>query len=301
VRNYFIYFPDHRDQDPWECAATSAGFTKVLSNSPYPPVRHPVDHHFNWNDGRVLQAYQIVYVTAGQGSFESDATNTRMKIKPGTVMLLFPGIRHRYAPDPNVGWTEHWVECRGRCFDRARELGIIRPERPILRLGLSPDLLYCFQRCHALAQRRGRNDQAMLSTLSLHVLSVLQWSTRMAGPSARRMDEIVLEAQLALEKPYQRPANLEQFAQEMHVSYSSFRQAFKKRAGLSPKQYQLQIRLQKAQEFLLNTSKSVKEIADILGFDSAYHLSHQFKKYLGTAPSVWRTRSQIGWPMIDDR
>ncbi len=291
MQNYFIYLPDRREQDPWDCVATSAGFTKVHAKSLYPPVRHPVDHHFSWEDGRVLQAYQIVYVVEGLGYFESEATNGRIRIKPGTVILLFPGIRHRYAPDREAGWTEHWIECRGRCFDRACEMAIIRPERPVLRVGISPDLLSCFQRCHALAQRRGLNDQAMLSTLGLHLLSILQASSRTRDQTSRRIDEVVQEAQFLIERTYQRMANLEQFALELKVSYSSLRQAFKTRTGLSPKQYQLQIRLQKAQEFLLNTSKSVKEIAEILGFDSAYHLSNQFKKYLGVAPSIWKARS----------
>jgi hypothetical protein len=35
-----------------------------------------------------------------------------------------------------------------------------------------------------------------------------------------------------------------------------------KRTGTSPKQYQLQIRLQKAQDLLVNTSKTVAEIAE---------------------------------------
>jgi AraC-like DNA-binding protein len=74
------------------------------------------------------------------------------------------------------------------------------------------------------------------------------------------------------------------------VGYSYFRQAFKAQTGLSPKQYQLQIRLQKAQDLLANTSKSVGEIAEILGFNTAYHLSSQFKQHIGLAPQIWRNK-----------
>jgi AraC-like DNA-binding protein len=291
VRNYFIYLPDRRSQDPWECVATSAGFTKVLAGSPYPPVRHPVDHHFSWASGRVLQAYQIIYITTGRGYFESEATPARTRIESGSIVLLFPGVRHRYAPDPKTGWVEHWIECRGSCFDRAKEKGLIKPERPILRVGISPDLMNCFQRCHTLAQRRGSDNQAMLSTLGLHLLSALQPAFKSRNNYARRIDEIILEAQSLIEGTYQEALSMEQLARRLHIGYSYFRQAFKAHTGLGPKQYQLQIRLQKAQEFLLNTSKSVKEIAEILGFDSAYHLSNQFKKHLGLAPRIWKARS----------
>jgi AraC-like DNA-binding protein len=83
-------------------------------------------------------------------------------------------------------------------------------------------------------------------------------------------------------------------ARELHIGHSSFRQAFKAQTGLSPKQYQLQIRLQKVQEFLGNTSKSVGEIAEILGFNTAFHLSNQFKKHVGLAPQIWRKRLERG-------
>ena len=85
---------------------------------------------------------------------------------------------------------------------------------------------------------------------------------------------------------------MQELARELNVGYSHFRQAFKERTGLSPKQYQTRTRIRKAQDFLANTSKSVKEIAEILGFDSPFHLSNQFKAHLGTAPQKWRLKLQ---------
>ena len=84
--------------------------------------------------------------------------------------------------------------------------------------------------------------------------------------------------------------SVEHVARELNVGYSAFRQAFKAQTGVSPKQYQLQIRLAKAQDFLANTPKSVGEIAEILGFDSPFHLSKQFKDATGLAPQIWRTK-----------
>jgi AraC-like DNA-binding protein len=205
-------------------------------------------------------------------------------------MILFPGVWHRYSPDPKTGWVENWIECRGKSFDRARAVGLLRPERAILRVGLLPDLLQCFERCHALAQRHSGGIQAMLSTMGLHILSILQGVPKSRRNLRRHIDERIQRAQLLIARRYHETIIVEQLARELHIGYSSFRQAFKAQTGLSPKQYQLQIRLQKAQEFLANTSKSVGEIAEILGFNTAYHLSNQFKKHVGLAPQIWRKR-----------
>ena len=287
--NAYLGIP-RKQQDPWECTATSVGYERVQPGSPYPPRRHPVDHHFDWDHGRVLSAYQLVYVIEGQGVFESEVSPNRHRIEAGAVMTLFPGVWHRYAPDLKTGWVEQWIECSGRAFDRARSAGLLRPERPVWRVGLPPELLQAFERCHALAQQRSAGVQALLSTMGLHLLSVLLSTIQRHPGAPRPMDHKIQQAQGLLARRYHERLSVEQLARELNVSYSSFRQAFKARTGISPKQYQLQIRLHKAQDFLANTPKSVGEIADILGFDSAFHLSKQFKDSTGTAPQAWRRR-----------
>jgi AraC-like DNA-binding protein len=288
MTNYFVYLPDRRDQGPWECTATSAGYERVPPGSPYPPRRHPVDHHFTWANGRVLPAYQIVYITEGKGYFESEVSPQKQIIEGGCVFILFPGIWHRYSPEPKTGWVENWIECRGNAFDRAQGAKLLCPERAVLRVGLLPDLLQCFERCHALAQRRSAETQAMLSTMGLHILSILHGVQGLYGSLRQQIDERIQRAQLIIAARYHEHIIVEQLARDLHVGYSYFRQAFKAQTGISPKQYQLQIRLQKAQDLLANTSKSVSEIAEILGFNTAYHFSSQFKQHVGLAPQSWR-------------
>jgi AraC-like DNA-binding protein len=250
-----------------------------------------VDHHFDWDQGRVLLAYQLVYVIEGQGTFESEVSPKRHGIEPGVVMTLFPGVWHRYAPDPQTGWVEQWIECRGPAFDRARAAGLLRPERPVWSVGFPSELLQGFERCHALAQQRSSGVQSLLSTMGLHLLSVLPRAARRHRHAPRHIEQIIRQAQSLLALRCHERLSVEQLARELNVSYSSFRQAFKAQTGISPKQYQLQTRLDKAQDFLANTPKSIGEIAEILGFDSPFHLSKQFKSSIGLAPQMWRKKS----------
>ena len=266
------------------------GYERVPPGSPYPPRRHPIDHHFNWENGRVLAGYQFVYVIDGRGIFESDVSTKRFTIEAGTVMILFPGVWHRYAPECEIGWVEQWIECIGEAFDRAANSGLLRPERPILHVGFPHDLLQAFDRCHALAQQRAIGFQSLLSTMGLHLLAILLRAGRGHPGAPRLIEHKIQEAQRILACRYHEELNMEELARELKVSYSSFRQAFKAQTGISPKQYQIQLRLHKAQDFLANTPKSISEIAEILGFDSAFHFSKQFKDSIGLAPLAWRKR-----------
>jgi len=111
-----------------------------------------------------------------------------------------------------------------------------------------------------------------------------------ASCAPRLVEHKIQEAQRILARRYHEELSMEKLARDLNVSYSSFRQAFKAQTGISPKQYQIQIRLHKAQDFLANTPKSIGEIAEILGFDSGFHFSKQFKDSIGVAPLAWRKR-----------
>jgi AraC-like DNA-binding protein len=292
--NYFLYLPETGVRGIYPAIATAAGFTQIPPGTPYPPQRHPLDHHFTWSAGRVLRAFQIVYITQGSGSFESGESSRSQSIEPGTLFVLFPGVWHRYAPDIKTGWTEHWIECRGPAFEKARKQGILRPDRPLLRVGMNRDLIDTFELCHRWARRASPARVGALSTLGLHLLAVLEGADFSSSPPSH-VDLMVERVQNIILERFQERLDMRELAQSLAVGYSSLRQTFKARTGLSPKQFQLHIRLHRAKDLLADTDKSVKEIADLLGFDSPYHFSGQFKKRVGISPRKWR--EQLGTPM----
>ena len=289
VKNYFVYLPAESPSSVWGCVATSAGFTQTQPGKPYPPQRHPLDHHFDWDQGRVLQNYQIILITAGAGTFESAAVPGRQAVGPGSVLLLFPGVWHRYRPEHESGWVEHWIECKGSVFDAAVAAGLIQPTRCLLNSGSTSDLRVCFERCHSLAQQGALANQDLLSTLGLHMLALVGHLRRPERGFEKAVDEIVEQARSQLAFRCDRPLELPALAAELGISYSHLRHSFTARLGVSPKHYYLNARLEKAQDLLLNTSKSVKEVSEILGFESAFHLSKQFKSRYGSSPKTWRT------------
>lgn len=293
MRNYFVYLPEQALGSIWGCVATSVGFTRIMPGTPYPPLRHPVDHHFDWAQGRVLQRYQIILISEGRGTFESEACPGSQTVEPGTVLLLFPGVWHRYAPMREIGWVEHWIECRGTVFDQAVKEGMIRPEEDLLRVGPAHSLQECFERCHILAREGALANQDLLSTLGLHALAHIRHLRRSEHGMERAIDEVVHRAQSLLALRCHEPVDMAGLASELGVSYSHLRHSFRARLGVSLKQYYLNARLEKAQDLLANTTKSIKEVADILGFESPFHLSNQFKRHFAVSPKVWRQASGV--------
>ena len=55
----------------WGLAVHSVGFQEVGPGEVYPPSNHPSRYLFTVERGRVLDEYQLLYVTRGEGTFRS--------------------------------------------------------------------------------------------------------------------------------------------------------------------------------------------------------------------------------------
>jgi AraC-like DNA-binding protein len=84
--------------------------------------------------------------------------------------------------------------------------------------------------------------------------------------------------------------SLEELARLVSLSKEHLRFLFQKELGLSPMKYVARVRLQEAQELLLLTSDSIKEIAGRLGFDDQHHFTRAFHRAEGMSPSEYRKK-----------
>lgn len=285
--NYFSYIPESRLCHTLGCTLRSSGFTRVRPHAQYPAQTHPADHLFGRTRGRVLQAYQIVYISEGRGRIELGRGSKSQEIRGGQVFVLFPNVWHRYAPEQSVGWTEHWVECTGTAFDMSSNAGLLDRNRPIVRNPSIAAIEASFQEIHTLAREDAVGHQPVLSMLGLKLLAIL------AGPRNANEDStnrLVNTARMLLLERCASRSPMEEIADELNVSYSTLRRTFRAQTGMSMKDYQMAMRIQKAKDLLDNTDLSIKGVAAKLGFSSAFHFSNQFRKSVTCPPSDWRAR-----------
>lgn len=81
---------------------------------------------------------------------------------------------------------------------------------------------------------------------------------------------------------------LADLAQILDMSPFHFSRLFKRSLDISPYQYLLHQRIERAKELLKQTDRSIMEIAFCCGFNSHSHLTKQFRQLTGVTPSVYR-------------
>ena len=91
-------------------------------------------------------------------------------------------------------------------------------------------------------------------------------------------------------KYYYNNISLADVAIEFGMSESSLSKKFKTFSGFRFKEYLIGVRMKAAENYLLNTDKSITEISDLCGFNDSNFFGDSFKKFTGVSPNNFRKR-----------
>lgn len=289
-QSFYRYFPNSARDRRWGLYVTTAGETRIGPHEqPYPPLGHPKGYDFKWDRGRVLHEYAVVCISRGLGWFET-RKQPRRRIEAGTVLLLFPGVWHRYRPDPKTGWAEHWVGFDGDIPRRWMENGFFSSKNPVLKPVHEELLLTLFTRIiEAIKTNQPAVQQVMAGTVG-EIMGLLYSAQQGSHTGQQRPMDAIQQAIERIQTSLAAKADLPKLAQDLGVSYSWLRRTFTHHTGLSPHQYLLELRLVRSRYLLSQTTLTVKQIAQDIGFEDEHYFCRLFRKKTGLTPSQWRAR-----------
>ena len=293
IKAYSRYLPVSERARQWGLYVTGVGNEHVLPGYPYPSDGHPASHEFVWQKGRILHEYALVYISAGDGEFHAHATGERT-VTAGTMILLFPEVWHRYRPLCEIGWEESWVCFAGEHADQLRRRGFLRPEEPLLHVSHDDLVVHAFATLIDRMQSEPPGFEQLIAASVWEILAAVLSASR-RQESGGRHHELVRRAKHILEDQTAGLPVIENLATDLGLSPSRFQQLFKEQTGLSPYQYHLQLKIQRARALLQSSDLPVKQIARLLRFQSVYHFSTLFKRKTGLSPKQWRDqRPEVG-------
>lgn len=286
ITTWFRYLPVTMKSREWGFYVLDAGYTLIPPGTAYPPGKHPDDHAFTWENGRTLPSFTLVYITRGEGCFES-ATAGPQRIKAGDAFVAFPGEWHRYRPDQDTGWDEYWVEFDGDHARHIMDQRDLSKSKPVLTVRHHDSIVRLFLDMTDLIRQGQPGFEHVIATQAAQIVARM-----LAAHRHREGDDdeaaLVRRACVRILELQDREIDFEALAFELGLSQSGFRKKFRRVTGMPPGQYLQQLRLDRACEWLRHERLTITEIAAQLGYESVFYFSRLFKRKFGMSPSGYR-------------
>jgi AraC-like DNA-binding protein len=240
-----------------------------------------------WGTGgpRCYPSFGLVILLEGLG-FYRDERGYSLELTPGDLTWVFPRLQHAYGPQPGKHFTEFYVVFDGPAFDLWETQNLFRDLAPVQHLDRKEIWLdRLLSICVPPARTSARACAAVLN-LQVALIDLI----RLRSKPDDQVPEWLERGAHALEQLELPAGGVVQVAQDLGVSYETFRKRFRTRFGLSPQQYRIRRVMQLAAVLLTEERLSVKETAARVGFGDPYYFSRTFRKVTGRSPSAVAAR-----------
>lgn len=282
------------DEDElWGMTVTTVGHQIIEEGQVYPPANHPTGYYFDPVKGRVLNEYQLLYITNGNGLFTFGNDKQNCFISEGKMFFLMPGVWHSYKPLPNAGWNEYWIGFRGPIIDKIVEEGFFLNRPPVFTIGLNERIVDLYHKAIEIANEERAGYQQALSGIVMHILGLMYYRDKTRDFQDEELIRKMKKAKVIMRESVYKNISPEQIALELNISYSGFRRAFREFTGTSPLKYIIELKMNEAKRLLSTTFLTVKEIAYKLNFDNPDYFPVFFKKRTGLTPIEYRNSTEI--------
>lgn len=281
--NTFTYFSPNESDKDFGLYATVVGTYIAPPYSIYPEKNHPSGYYFDWESGRTINEYQIIYIAEGTGLLEY--AKKSYGVTKGSVLFIKPNEHHRYKPNEKEGWTEYYVGFSGRFAD---QITSNFKQQPLIECGSNYELIELFNKMIAHGDQQKPSFQKICSGIILQLVGLIESQTTSILFEKKKILELIENTREAMNNNLSDWIDFKELAINHGMSYSHFRRSFKEFTGVPPHTYFIDLKIVESKKQILNSSKSISEIAYGLGFNSVQYFSRLFKKKTGISPQQFR-------------
>ncbi|GAA4862320.1 AraC family transcriptional regulator [Paenibacillus vulneris] len=237
---------------------------------------------------QVLDYYLVHYVVSGHGTFSCMGTDYRLE--KGSSFFIFPGELVSYASDEQDPWCYRWVGFKGNRADEYLSGFGISPHQPVA-LTQNHRKMQALYHQMELTMRRRQPHCDMQCEGYLRLL-LAEYAQELGHDSIPKKETSGIQQQIEqairwLTLQYHQPISIESMAQSLGYHRTHLSKMFKQQTGLSPMNFLLKIRMERA-KLLLQDELTVEQVASSVGFSDPLYFSKQFKKWYGRSPSDYR-------------
>ena len=239
----------------------------------------------SWCDGsyRIFREHSefwvIEYISSGMGSIEMNG-----KVyypQKGDVYLLPPGSRHCYYSDAKEPWIKTFVNFRGAVADSLASA--YHMKGVVLFQDVDQEAAERFFQIYAMMQDRNLEDAYVVFKTEIliheifHILGQEVKSTKGISDEMEKIKDY-------LETHVSASVTIDELSALIYRSPDYLIRHFREEFGMTPYKYFIEKKMEAAKTMLRDTTLSVKEIGEQVGYEDAHYFSNVFRKESGMPP-----------------
>lgn len=231
---------------------------------------------------RRVQVYEIELYHTDSGVSHIDGT--AYPIRRGMLLCARPGqVRHSLLP---IRSSYIWVRPEAalkQVLDSLPQCTYIKdPEQTERLLQLFTKLQFAMAKAEPEMEKTVHSNGIFLQTLYA-CMQLCRGADR--RPLARKL---IRDAYGYMDKHFCQSCTLQEMAQQLHVSANHLHTVFVESEKITPYEYVLEKRIERAKTLILMGESSMAQIALETGFCSQSHFTAAFKKKTGQTPARYR-------------
>lgn len=245
------------------------------------------ENDFSWGPG-IKDHYKLHYVHSGRGILK--AGDTTYYLSKGEGFLICPNVLVSYKPISEEPWNYSWVAFNGVNAETYLNRANLSANNPILKCTEEDHINNCFQAIFHSTKCEKSMDLKSLSSF-YNLLSILIEETNIVTTdkhSNNHQETYIKQAIEFIDTNYSRKIRIEEIASYVGINRKYLSQLFSQILNISPQNYLINFRLQKACDLLTSSSLSINEISNSVGYNDPFLFSKIFKKFKGMSPKVYR-------------
>jgi AraC-like DNA-binding protein len=241
-------------------------------------------NHINFKSPK----YSLVYVIKGKGEYITKDKKIE-PLKKGSVFIRYPNSIHTQTIDIKYPWSEFFIDFGPSVADSFKMIGLIDPYNPVLHSYYDETLI--LRARDLIKQLKECSQPKVLSLYPEFIRLHHDVIDRCKNKDVNKENSLDNICNLLTTNLNHR-LDIRKFCTEHQLQYENFRKVFTNRMGISPLQYIIRARLDKAQHLLLSQKQlSVDSISLQLGYNNANEFSSQFKKNFKISPLQYRKQN----------
>ncbi len=232
--------------------------------------------------------YVFEYVESGSGYYHID--NYKFTPEAGDVYIVPYGSGHEYGSSRDNPWTKYWFNVSGQLVGNLLNAYGMQNVYFFKKYPLRDTFLDGLRQ---LREQPAKGSTTIGPQIILNIILQLA-EHRNYLKEQKTASPAAIKLRLYLERNvFAKALTIDDMCEHIKLSPAQTTRIFESAFGQSPYKYLLNLKIAAAQELLVGSVKSVKEIAFCLGFSDEYYFSNIFKRKTGAAPSHYRTTHMI--------